>query len=333
MERFAAVEYRQKRTRKRPIRKWSEQEQRELIEFLRNNLPIEKPTAQLYYQRFYQHSNIAIEWRLVRSKVRNLRVLYTKTKYWQSSSEAMLLSEERRRALVMRMCNFFDDFEEISKQKHGIPMHLNEVSGFCSPKLSDLSSPAEISISKEKIICTRDTLSSSIGDSDIDQVESKGASNFIGTTIKVENLEEDLSLPDQTNKYLHNFNNTSDSSLGDTTHKQAYTETYKSIVPENTNIEELQSSNRTLSYCELDESYTSRLDIADDRDFKERKLALKIEKFKFEKEKFMKQHELRKWELESQERIRMLELEMRERIAMRKLHIKERVGIFEIQRK
>ncbi|XP_017468176.1 PREDICTED: uncharacterized protein LOC108360417 isoform X3 [Rhagoletis zephyria] len=301
MEGYNDIKDRPQRMRKGPIRKWSEQEQRKLIDFLRTNLPIEKPTARLYYQRFSQHSKIAIEWRLVRSKVRNLRVVYTKAKCWQSSDEAMLLSEERRREMVLKMCNFFDDFEEISN-RHGMDMQCS-LKSLEFPQYSKLSDP-------KNDLGTYGHIISCVGTSDTVQTQLEPVPDFAEPDVKI---EQELSLHDSTIRYDYMLNETSDSSMGDTPHKQSFNE------PSSIN-------------CESDE-LNSRHEMFDERDFKERKLALEIEKFNFEKEKFFKMQELRKWELQSQERIRKLELQMQERIAIRDLNIKERIAIMELERR
>ena len=43
-------------------------------------LILKSPTAQIYYRRFCYEKKLAIEWQLVRSKVRNMRMSYTRTK-------------------------------------------------------------------------------------------------------------------------------------------------------------------------------------------------------------------------------------------------------------
>ncbi|XP_036344284.1 uncharacterized protein LOC118753510 [Rhagoletis pomonella] len=324
-----AVKNRPKRLRKGPVHKWSEQEQNNLLDFVRKNLPIEKPNARLYYQRFLNQSKIAIEGRLVRSKVRNLRVQYTKAKCWQSSTEAMSLSEEIRRETVLKMCNFFDVFEDISN-RHGIDMQ-------CSFKSVEFPQYFKQSDSKNDLSkCAK--ISSNNGDSDIVRVRVSPIRHFqrlethaqlhtqfeqsesAGPDIK---NELELSLSVSAGGFDHISNEASDSSMEPTSHKKDYSDSiYKS-----------SSIN-----CESDE-LNSRLEMNGHPDFEERKLALEIEKFHFEKEKFcyekekdIKMQELRKWELESHERLKKLEIQMQERIAMQDLNIKERVAIMKLKR-
>ncbi|XP_050338012.1 uncharacterized protein LOC126764247 [Bactrocera neohumeralis] len=77
-----------KRVRKAPYRKWSNEEQQKLITYMRDNRPIEKPTAQVYYKQFSETQNLRLDWSLVRLKARHLRQCYTKARAWQNSTGA-----------------------------------------------------------------------------------------------------------------------------------------------------------------------------------------------------------------------------------------------------
>lgn len=49
---------------------------------------LQKPTAQAYYKGFAETKRVPVEWKLVRSKVRNMRVTYNKAKAWEGSTGA-----------------------------------------------------------------------------------------------------------------------------------------------------------------------------------------------------------------------------------------------------
>ncbi|XP_017493070.1 PREDICTED: uncharacterized protein LOC108381164 [Rhagoletis zephyria] len=102
----------QKRIRKAPYRKWSEWEQQQLVNFLRQNRPIEKPSAQLYYKRFLSENGLEIEWSTVRSKVKNLKHTYNKT--WNNSTGAGTMRDgETTRDTLLRECPLYNELEEI----------------------------------------------------------------------------------------------------------------------------------------------------------------------------------------------------------------------------
>ncbi|XP_061395717.1 putative autophagy-related protein 11 [Musca vetustissima] len=104
------------RHRSAPIRKWQRDEERVLIDFLSNTIKdFEKPTAQIYYRKFMAESKIEnIEWKLIRSKVRNMRMVHMKARRWkESAAEANNLSDADVKDNLLRMCYFYDEFENL----------------------------------------------------------------------------------------------------------------------------------------------------------------------------------------------------------------------------
>ncbi|XP_075169262.1 uncharacterized protein LOC142241367 [Haematobia irritans] len=105
-----------KRIRNGPIRKWQPQEEQALIHFLKNNInEFEKPTSQVYYKKFIDEYNMKdIVWKLVRSKVRNMRICYSKARQWKDDQpENYMVPGENIEDVLHRMCSYYDDFEEL----------------------------------------------------------------------------------------------------------------------------------------------------------------------------------------------------------------------------
>ncbi|XP_039968545.1 uncharacterized protein LOC120780318 [Bactrocera tryoni] len=103
-----------KRVRKAAYRKWSNEEQQKLITYMRDNRPIEKPTAQVYYKQFLETQNLRLDWSLVRLKARHLRQWYTKARAWQNSTEAGAMEDgESTESIILRTCPLFYDLEDI----------------------------------------------------------------------------------------------------------------------------------------------------------------------------------------------------------------------------
>ncbi|XP_039968367.1 uncharacterized protein LOC120780146 isoform X2 [Bactrocera tryoni] len=101
-----------KRIRCNPPRRWAAAEKKSLIEFLLENRQLE-PSAQAYYKQFCMAKNLTMEWKLVRSKVRNMRVSYNKAKTWEGSTGAGSMSGETIKSTLLKMCIFFYELEDI----------------------------------------------------------------------------------------------------------------------------------------------------------------------------------------------------------------------------
>ncbi|XP_046802110.1 uncharacterized protein LOC124418777 isoform X2 [Lucilia cuprina] len=101
------------RVRTNPTKKWNLEEEKSLIEFLIANREIEKPTAQAYYKRFSVETKVEVDWKLIRSKVRNMRTSYNKAKGWEGSTGAGSMDGETMKASLIKMCTFFYELDDI----------------------------------------------------------------------------------------------------------------------------------------------------------------------------------------------------------------------------
>ncbi|XP_054083813.1 uncharacterized protein LOC105219328 [Zeugodacus cucurbitae] len=113
MEQYNVIQTKAKRVRSNPTRKWLFDEEKALIEFLTQNRDFEKPTSQMDYRRFSKESNIAVDWKLTRAKVRYMRRTYNKAKAWEGSTGAGSMEGETMKATLLKMCTFFYEMEEI----------------------------------------------------------------------------------------------------------------------------------------------------------------------------------------------------------------------------
>ncbi|KAI8117715.1 hypothetical protein CVS40_10482 [Lucilia cuprina] len=69
-------------------------------------------SPQVYYKRFAEQKNLCVEWKQVRSKVRNMRVSYNKVKAWEGSTGA-----GRMKATLLKMCYYYDELDDIFGSK------------------------------------------------------------------------------------------------------------------------------------------------------------------------------------------------------------------------
>ncbi|XP_011206750.2 uncharacterized protein LOC105228571 [Bactrocera dorsalis] len=113
MEPFNVIQTKAKRVRSNPTKKWLLKEEKSLVEFLTHNREFEKPTSQIYYRRFAKENNIAVDWKVARSKVRYMRITYNKAKAWESSIGARSMEGETIKSTLLKMCTFFYEMDEI----------------------------------------------------------------------------------------------------------------------------------------------------------------------------------------------------------------------------
>lgn len=64
-----------------------------MLDFLRENQPYEKPSAQLFYKRYIEQKGVETDWKIIRAKVHNMRKSYSNAKAWQNSTGAGALKE------------------------------------------------------------------------------------------------------------------------------------------------------------------------------------------------------------------------------------------------
>ncbi|XP_036322165.1 uncharacterized protein LOC118736179 [Rhagoletis pomonella] len=91
-----------KRVRSNATKRWTMIEERQLIEFLMENRDFEKPTAQAFYTRFLEE----LDWKRVRSKVRNMRVNYNTAKQWEGSTGAGSMDGDTIKSKVLMFIEF-----------------------------------------------------------------------------------------------------------------------------------------------------------------------------------------------------------------------------------
>ncbi|KAI8123109.1 Palmitoyltransferase ZDHHC6 [Lucilia cuprina] len=100
------------RNRYNPLKKWSRSEEISLINYIKQNPDFEKPTGRIYYTKFLSTTQIGIDWKLVRSKVRNMRVTYRKAKEYEINKNYFNSSGFNTvRNKVLKKCWFVDHFD------------------------------------------------------------------------------------------------------------------------------------------------------------------------------------------------------------------------------
>uniref|UniRef100_A0A1A9UH40 Myb/SANT-like DNA-binding domain-containing protein n=1 Tax=Glossina austeni TaxID=7395 RepID=A0A1A9UH40_GLOAU len=287
-----------RRQRKAPNRKWSEDEHRKILKFLKENIEkFEKPTAQIFYKRFIDETVFPTEWNLVRYKVRNLRTSYAKAKLLKNSTANFL---DLDKEAVHRICPYFNELDEIFADKHDV---FNKKSEYViSNELSVLSDSDSFQNStnfmKISIQNKQEIYDSSINDNHIDIVELSGTnsdSTYHSNSLKIRS--DLLQLKEQqTDNYIAN------------------------------------------SIQSVEEKFEGKDDAIWEREkhlrefqLREKQQQLELEKFQLEREKFQKQYELNAREQQWQAELKQRELEMKERIAMRELEIKEKIALKELE--
>ncbi|XP_039967826.1 uncharacterized protein LOC120779553 [Bactrocera tryoni] len=103
MEQYNVTQAKAKRLRFNPTKKWLFEEEKSLIKFLPQNRDFEKPKSQMYYRRFAKESNIAVDWKLTRSKVRFMRTTYNKAKAWEGLTGAGSMEGETMKGKILFM--------------------------------------------------------------------------------------------------------------------------------------------------------------------------------------------------------------------------------------
>ncbi|XP_067638718.1 trichohyalin-like isoform X2 [Eurosta solidaginis] len=117
-----------KRKRQHPNKKWTDRDVLQIIDFLQEEEEIEQPTAQIYYRRFLEKSQLDATWELVRWKVRHLKTLFNKANEWllQQQQDLCLISADAELAnehgilikdKLARMCPHFERLKSIFGQQ------------------------------------------------------------------------------------------------------------------------------------------------------------------------------------------------------------------------
>uniref|UniRef100_A0A1A9W5K3 Myb/SANT-like DNA-binding domain-containing protein n=1 Tax=Glossina brevipalpis TaxID=37001 RepID=A0A1A9W5K3_9MUSC len=294
-----------RRQRKAPNRKWSEDEHRKILEFLKENIDtFERPTAQIFYTRFIYETKFPTEWNLVRYKVRNLRTSYAKARLLKNSTSNFIKSDQEA---IRRICPYFDQLDEIFADK---PNLFNKKSEYiiCNEALSENDSLQNstdfIEMSAENKQHMAKIFDSSVSKNHMDIVELSGTnsdstdhsnSNALKIRSDLVQLREQ-----QTNNGITN------------------------------SLQILQSAEENLE--QKDDNYLwEREGHLRELRLREKQQQLELEKFQFERERFHKEFELNVREQQWQAELKQRELEMKERITMRELEIKEKIALKELE--
>ncbi|XP_046804534.1 uncharacterized protein LOC111688209 isoform X1 [Lucilia cuprina] len=101
---------------KRHNKRWSDTETKQLLEYLLEQEEFEKPTAQIFYRKFLNTSNLEATWDLCRWKTKSLKSTYKKTETWRSSN-AYEANDPYVQDKLRKMCRFYDDLHCLFGQK------------------------------------------------------------------------------------------------------------------------------------------------------------------------------------------------------------------------
>ncbi|XP_037942115.1 uncharacterized protein LOC119675018 isoform X2 [Teleopsis dalmanni] len=159
--------------KKRPNKMWKPTEERALMNFLKENTEFEKPTAKVFYDRFLHDSGVNADWKMVRSKMFNMRKTYKKTKEWLKNEGTAITDSEELKNAIRNKFRFYYDFEIIfgsnsinlcqiantdsetktnqaatSEASVTIVKNENEASEICYDKMLSASNDRSISVSE-----------------------------------------------------------------------------------------------------------------------------------------------------------------------------------------
>ncbi|XP_037942125.1 uncharacterized protein LOC119675024 [Teleopsis dalmanni] len=271
------------RERKNPIKKWMPAEEAALINFLKENVDFEKPTAQVFYKRFLQSSAVIADWKIVRSKVRNMRTTYSKTREWINTVGKVMADDETVETTTHNMCRFYYDFEEIfGSNIFSTSSNLDSFQttivnlGTLSDQTCDEPCIAMVKTEKEEIENVDVNMTS--------HDRSFSGSQTLSSHAEIQPFED---IPDN---------------IPTTNCSEAYFGTAMSEMAQ-TQAEILKLKKEKMQF---------------DTMFKEKIMQLLERQIAIQENKL----ELKKTELSSQEHLKILELEMKERIAMKELELK-----------
>ncbi|KAI8129900.1 hypothetical protein FF38_00825 [Lucilia cuprina] len=101
---------------KRHNKRWSDTETKQLLEYLLEQEEFEKPTAQIFYRKFLNASNLEATWDLCRWKTKSLKSTYKKAETWRRSN-AYEANDPYVQDKLRKMCRFYDDLHCLFGQK------------------------------------------------------------------------------------------------------------------------------------------------------------------------------------------------------------------------
>ncbi|XP_037942120.1 uncharacterized protein LOC119675021 [Teleopsis dalmanni] len=125
---------------------WTPAQEIALINFLKENVEFEKPTAQAFYKRFVQNSDLNGDWKMVRLKMYNMRRTYKNTKEWLKTIDTTMTNADEIKYAVCSKFRFYYEFEKIFGSN---TLNLFQYAKLNSETISDqTSNEASITIDK-----------------------------------------------------------------------------------------------------------------------------------------------------------------------------------------
>ncbi|XP_037946998.1 uncharacterized protein LOC119678949 [Teleopsis dalmanni] len=281
-----------KRKRDRPIKKWSEEENMAILDYIYENGNFEKPTAKLYYLKLLNDIKIDSTWDLVKYKMRYYRRLYEKANQWMKSGKADPTGDNSEiKAIVHKICPHYKLLSEIFEKKSqndSVVMSNSELE-YEDP----LESEIEVTIKDEYA-----EISTPLSSPHLDQEQAQYDSIVSpdGTPVPTNWSAE---LPG-TSGEVNAHNSSADLAMR----------------------KEPKSALNKLAALEAERiSITSKKLEQENKHF-EQNLELQKEKFKFEKEIQREHLRLEEQKIKHEFELKKLELEQKERLAMKELDLK-----------
>ncbi|XP_046805018.1 uncharacterized protein LOC124419460 [Lucilia cuprina] len=97
---------------KRHNKRWADNEIKQLLQYIKEQAEFEKPTAQIFYRKFLETSNLDASWSLCRWKIKNLKVNYRKAETWRRSN-GFVETQPNVKETLHKMCRFYDDLHQV----------------------------------------------------------------------------------------------------------------------------------------------------------------------------------------------------------------------------
>ncbi|XP_065355249.1 uncharacterized protein LOC135949581 [Calliphora vicina] len=271
---------------KRNNKRWTDNEIKQLLQYLQEQPDFEKPTAQIFYRQFLKASNLDATWDLCRWKIKNLRTTYKKAETWRRSN-GLFETDPAVQDKLRKICRFYDDLHCVFAQRF---------SDF-PDELFDSASTTDMSFNRTSL--TESTMDDSIDEFHLAAVKSEANDDIEEQTPLLVPLRSETTSPvssvpaepqDDERVINHKDENV-----------QLKPDAFKN------SLDEISQKNREQSTF-----LKMRLEFEKDRfqkefELKERKFA---EEIKERREKF----ELKKLEMEQEKHLRILQLEKEERI-------------------
>ncbi|XP_030369514.1 uncharacterized protein LOC115620427 [Scaptodrosophila lebanonensis] len=296
-------------------RKWTADEVQRILSFLREN-EFEQPNGTVFYKKLTRDHKFPVDWKLVRCKVRNLRISYLKARS-VLAAQGHTTPDRNLPSITFRVCPYYRELHEILKNAAPPTPRTSLTKGTDDP-----IEPNKLKASALNQVGTANALvkPATADESWEDELIDVGSASFDTDSMQLEENDENMN---QTNTM-----NTSTVPMPKVFIKQ---ERNRSLSPSPTpNITGVFSATDT-NFSQMNGAAKStnsdcpppkRLCVRSSKD-EER------EEFLFQREikiKELRLHEkeldIKKFELDSRERMLRMKLEMKERIALKKLELK-----------